>query len=61
MLKAILVKVHQSLVEMVASVLPVKIFVKEFIPFLDIKSLDIFQVYLMHEMFHVAILANRRV
>jgi len=61
MFKAVLVKVHQSFVEVVASVFPVEIFVKEVIPFLDIKSLDIFKVHLMHELFDVVVLANRRV
>ena len=61
MLKAVLVKVHQSLVEMVTDELPAEIFVKEVLPLLRIKSLDIFQFYLVHELFFVAVLRNRRV
>jgi hypothetical protein len=60
MIKAVLV-VHQSLVEMVPQELPVEIFVKEGIPFLRIKPLDIFQLHLVHELFCVAVLRNRRV
>ena len=61
MLKAVLVKVHQSLVEVVTCELPAEIFVKEVIPFLRIKSLDIFQFHLVHELFCVSVPANRRV
>ena len=48
MLKAVLVKVHQSFVEVVTGELPAEMFVKEVIAFLRIKSLDIFQFHLVH-------------
>ena len=51
MLKAVLVKVRQSFVEMVASVFPVEIFVKEVIPLLRLRCLDMFQFYLVRELF----------
>ena len=41
--------------------LPAEIFVKEVIPFLRIKSLDIFQFHVVHELLCVAVPANRRV
>src|SRR5580693_1995383 len=61
MLKAVLVKVRQSFVQGVTRELPPEIFVKEVIPLPRTKSPDIFQVHLMHELFDVAVLANRRV
>jgi len=61
MLKAVLVKVHQSLVEVVTGELPAEIFVKEVIAFLRIKSLDIFQFHFVYELFCIAVPANRRV
>ena len=61
MLKAVLVKVRQSFVQVVTRELPPKIFVKEVISLPRTKSPDIFQVHLMHELFDVAVLANRRV
>jgi hypothetical protein len=53
MLKAVLVTVRQPLVEMVTHELPAEILVKEVIPFLRMKALDIFQFYLVHELFCV--------
>ena len=61
MLKAVLVTVHQPLVEMATHELPAEILVKEVISFLRMKALDIFQFYLVHELFCVAVLRNRRV
>ena len=61
MLKAVLVNVRQSFVQVVTRELPPEIFVKEVIPLPRTKSPDIFQVHLMHELFDVAVLANRRV
>jgi len=61
MFKAVLSKVHHSLVEMATHELPAEILFKEVMPFLRIKSLDIFQFYPVHELFCVAVLRNRRV
>lgn len=60
MLQAVFVTVHQSLVGMVTHELPAEIFVKEVIPFLRIKSPDIFQSYAVHELFGVEDLRNSR-
>jgi hypothetical protein len=59
--KLFLSKVHHSLVEMATHELPAELLVKEVIPFLRMKALDIFQFYLVHELFCVAVLRNRRV
>jgi hypothetical protein len=59
--KLFLSKVHHSLVEMATHELPAEILVKEVTPLLRIKSLDIFQFYLVHELFCVAVLRNRGV
>jgi hypothetical protein len=61
MLKAVLVTVHQPLVEVVTHELPAEILVKKVILFLRMKALDIFQFYFVHELFCVAVLRNRRV